>query len=482
MFNLKPVLTVIGMLLAILGAAMVIPVIFDVASHNSDWQVFAFSSILTLFVGITLFIATREKHTDLSIKEAFLLTTLSWLFVAVFGAVPFALSSLHMTYADAFFESMSGLTTTGSTVLSNLDHSPRGILIWRALLQWLGGIGVVVMAISVLPMLQIGGMQLFKAEGFDTPEKILPRATQMSAALSVIYILLTIACFIGYELAGMSVFDGIVHAMTTISTGGYSTHDLSIGYFNSVAVEVNCTLFMIAGSIPFLLYVKGYQAGLVSVFKDQQVKGFLIAVVLFSFILALQNSISNHQSFSTSFRYSSFNIVSVITGTGYASIDYTLWGSFAAVFMFVVMFIGGCSGSTSCGIKIFRFQVIFAAIEYRVKTLIYPHAVFSMKYNGRQISSKITSSVMAYLFFFVISFFAISLGLELMGIDVVTAMSAAGTCLANVGPGIGKIVGPAGNFVTLPESAKWLLSFAMLLGRLEFFAVFVLLVPAFWRA
>ncbi|MGH1350337.1 MAG: TrkH family potassium uptake protein [Methyloligellaceae bacterium] len=478
MINIRPILLVIGVLLATLGVAMMIPAFFDLASGNPDWVVFVFSSIITIFVGVGLAIATSGGGKDLSIREAFILTSFSWLSLAAFGAIPFAISSLEMTWADAFFESMSGLTTTGATVLTKLDDAPRGILIWRALLQWLGGIGIIVMAMAVLPMLQIGGMQLFRTEGFDTSEKILPRATQISGSLTGIYLFFTLVCFIGYSLAGMGLFDAAVHSMTTIATGGYSSHDLSIGYFNSLAVEVNCMIFMVIGSIPFLLYIKG---GLRPLLVDQQVRGFLVALAVFIFILSFQQSWVNGMDFGTALRYSSFNIISIMTGTGYASIDYTLWGAFASSVMFFVMFVGGCSGSTSCGIKIFRFQIIIAAIEYRVKTLIYPSGMFSAHYNNRPIPAQVTTSVMSFLFLFVVSFFTLSLLLELMGLDAVTAMSAAGSALANVGPGLGKIVGPAGHYGTLPEMAKWLLSFAMLLGRLELFAVLVLFTPYFWR-
>ncbi len=478
MINIRPILLVIGILLATLGVAMMIPAFFDLASSNPDWMVFVFSSIITIFIGVGLAIATSGGGKDLTIREAFILTSFSWLSLATFGALPFAISSLEMTWADAFFESMSGLTTTGATVLTKLDDAPRGILMWRALLQWLGGIGIIVMAMAVLPMLQIGGMQLFRTEGFDTTEKILPRATQISGSLTGIYLFFTLTCFIGYSLAGMGLFDAAIHSMTTIATGGYSSHDLSIGFFNSLAIEVNCMIFMVIGSIPFLLYLKG---GLMPLLKDQQVRGFLVALSVFIFILAFQQSWVNKMDFSTALRYSSFNIISIMTGTGYASIDYTLWGAFASAIMFVVMFIGGCSGSTSCGIKIFRFQIIIAAIEYRVKTLIYPNGMFSANYNGRPIPAQVTTSVMSFLFLFVVSFFTISLILELMGLDSVTAMSATGSALANVGPGLGKIVGPAGHYGTLPEAAKWVLSFAMLLGRLELFAVLVLITPHFWR-
>ena len=481
MINVRPILLVVGILLATLGCAMLLPALFDLATSTPYWRVFFLSSAITIFIGGALILANRNEAKDLNIREAFILTSLSWFSLATFGAIPFLFSNLEMTLADAFFESMSGLTTTGSTVLTGLDNAPRGILLWRALLQWLGGIGIIVMALAILPMLKIGGMQLFRVEAFDTSEKILPRATQISGSLSAIYVFFTFACFVGYMAAGMGLFDAIVHAMTTIATGGYSSHDLSIGYFNNLAVEINCMIFMIIGSIPFLLYLKGFQIGPTPLLKDQQVRGFLVTLFVFIFILTFKQVWTNGQDISTALRYSSFNIISIMTGTGYASIDYTAWGAFASAIMFAVMFIGGCSGSTSCGIKIFRFQIVQAAIEYRIKTMIYPNGMFSAKYNGRPIPAQVTASVMSFLFLFVVSFFVISFLLELTGLDTVTAMSAAGSALANVGPGLGEMIGPAGNFGKIPETAKWLLSFAMLLGRLELFAILVLVTPNFWR-
>ena len=481
MLDVRPVLFIVGILLATLGGAMLLPACFDLATGNPDWIVFILSSIITLFFGGALTFASRRETEELTIRQAFVLTTMSWLSLAVFGAIPFVLSSLNMTLADAFFESMSGLTTTGSTVLSGLDNAPAGILVWRGLMQWLGGIGIIVMALAILPMLKVGGMQLFRVEAFDTSEKILPKATQISGSLTIIYVFFTALCFFGYHMTGMPLFDAFVHSMTTIATGGYSTHDLSIGFYNNVYVEINGMIFMILGSVPFLLFLKAVNSGSLQLFKDQQVRAFLLLVVMFVLILSIQLALTTSQDFSTALRYASFNIISVMTGTGYSSIDYTVWGAFTSSMMFLVMFIGGCSGSTSCGIKVFRFQIVFAAIGYRIKTLIFPNGIFSVNYNDRPVPPQVTTSVMSFLFLFVVSFFVVSILLQLMGLDSITAMSAAGTALANVGPGLGEIVGPAGNFAKLPETAKWLLSFTMLLGRLELFAVLVLFIPSFWR-
>lgn len=481
MINLRPVLLIIGILLSTLGCAMLLPAAYEVIHNGSDWLVFIASSMLTLFVGIALAIANSGKRQDLSIREAFILAIFSWVSLATFGALPFLFSTLELSLANAFFESMSGLTTTGATVITGLDEAPRGILLWRSLLQWLGGIGIIVMALAVLPMLKIGGMQLFKVEGFDTPEKILPRATQISGNLTAIYFIFTVACMIAYYMLGMQWFDAANHAMTTIATGGYSSKDLSIGHYNNIAIEINCMIFMIVGSIPFLLYVKAFRRGPIWVFRDEQVIGFLVTLAFFICVLTFHQSWVNAMAWEDALRYSSFNIISIMTGTGYVSTDYGIWSAFAVSIMFLVMFIGGCSGSTSCGIKIFRFQIILAAIGYRVKTLIYPNGMFTATYNGHPVSASVIGSVMIFLFLFVLCFFALSLALELTGLDSVTAMSASASALANVGPGLGAVVGPTGHFGTLPDTAKWLLSFGMLLGRLELFAVLVLFTPSFWR-
>lgn len=481
MIDFRPVLLVVGILLSTLGCAMILPALYDLSIGHEDWVTFASAAGITLFTGNAMALATRGKSYELTTREAFLLTIFSWVTLAAFGALPFAWSKTDLSYTDAFFESMSGLTTTGATVIVGLDFAPPGILLWRSLLQWLGGIGIIVMAISVLPMLKIGGMQLFKVEAFDTPEKILPRATQISGSITVIYVSFTLVCAIGYHLAGMRLFDAMNHAMTTIATGGFSPYDRSFAHFNSVAIELVAMTGMIAGSLPFLLYFKAMQMGPRQIAGDQQVKGFLLTVAFFIGVLTVHQHATSDDGLAQVLRYSAFNVISIMTGTGYVSTDYGLWSSFAVALMFLVMFVGGCSGSTSCGIKIFRFQVMFAAIQHRVKTLIYPNGMFTTAYNKRPIPDGVISSVMSFFFLFVASFLILSLLLELTGLDTLTAMSSAASALANVGPGLGKIVGPSGNFANISETAKWLLSFGMLLGRLELFAVLVLFVPSFWR-
>ena len=480
--DLRPVMLVVGILLATLGCAMMLPAFYDLAVDNSDWIVFAAASGLTLFVGIALAIANRGQTQNLNIRQAFLLTTIAWLALTTFSALPFAWSTLNASFTDAFFEAMSGITTTGATVFTGLDKAPPGILLWRSILQWLGGVGIIVMAIAVLPMLRIGGMQLFRMESSDNSEKILPRATQFAGSLSLLYLVLTVLCALGYHMAGMRLFDAVAHAMTTIATGGFSTRDASIGAYDSVAVESVSIFFMIVGSLPFVLYLQALQGRVQPLLRDSQVRWFFAVLIVFVLMAWGAQATGGHEVGMLEFRDAAFNTVSIMTGTGYATVDYGKWSLFSTTLFFCIMFVGGCAGSTSCGVKIFRFQVIYENIKQHVWAIVHPRGVFVARYNGRPLSENVSSSVMSFVFLFLLCFAAISGLLALYGLDTVTAFSASASALANVGPGLGDIVGPAGTYKDLPDGVKWILSFAMLLGRLELFTVLVLVLPAFWRS
>lgn len=481
LLDFRPIIFVVGILLSMIAAAMVVPAIMDISADNPDWQSFALSSGLTMFVAGLMVLTTRSSASTLNVRQAFLMTTMVWILLPAFSALPFLASGMNMNYTDAFFEAMSGLTTTGSTVISGLEAAPPGILLWRSILQWMGGVGIVVMAISILPMLQIGGMQLFRMEFSDRIEKALPRAAQIGTWIFGIYIALSIICAYLFWLAGMSWFDAFNHAMTTVATGGFSTHDASFSYFNSAVIDAIATVFMILGSLPFLLYLALLKNDWKPFFVDTQVRWFFgilgTAVGLMTGYLMVQQG----TDFWGAFRYTSFNVSSIMTGTGFASTDYSQWGAFAMPLFFLIMFVGGCAGSTTCGIKIFRFQVLFETARIQMRTLLQPHGVFISYYNGKPIPEAVSSSVMAFFFMFAGIFALLSMALGLMGLDFVTATSAAGTALANVGPGLGDIVGPSGNFATLPDGAKWLLSLGMLLGRLEIFTVLILFTAHFWQ-
>jgi len=482
MNNNKTVFFATGVLLLILGTFMLIP-FFVQFLYDEKSNAFLSSASITAFIGILLVLTNLEEEKKLNLQQAFLLTTLSWLSIAIFGCIPFLLSDLHLSFIDAFFESMSGITTTGSTIISNLDNAPKSILIWRALLQWLGGIGIIVMAITILPLLNIGGMQLFRMESSDTTEKILPRTRKVTIIISIIYLALTLACGGSYWLAGMNIFDSVAHAMTTIATGGFSTYSSSIGYFQNPRIEIISIIFIILGSLPFIAYLKFVKGDRKIFFKDAQIKG-LIYILIFSillmfFYLILSNT---EYGFLENLRISTFNVVSVLSGTGYVTADFSSWGKFPLIFFLFLMFVGGCAGSTTCGIKIFRFQILGHFILNQIKKLVYPHGVFSIKYNNEKISNSFIYSIITFIFLYFFIFFILAAFLSIDGLDFITAISGSASAISNVGPGLGDLIGPNGNFGDLPSFSKLSLSLGMLLGRLELFAVLVLFFPSFWKS
>ncbi len=473
----------LGILLTTLGAAMMIPALIDLSVGNPDWLVFAGSGFGTLFVGVSLWLTMRGFRGDLSLKEAFVLTTGSWIVLVTFAAIPLAIApGVDLSYVDAFFEAMSGLTTTGATVIVGLDDAPPGILAWRAILQWLGGIGIIVMAIAVLPMLQVGGMQIFRMESSDTSDKILPRARQISGVILSIYTGLTILCALAYWSFGLPAFDAIAHAMTTLATGGFSTSDRSIGNWPTMGVQYTAIVFMILSSLPFALYVHVVALRPLRLIQDQQVIGFLFIAATITALLAISLVVTGTHEGESAFRAAALNGVSVLSGTGYASEDYNLWGGFADAVLFFAMFIGGCAGSASCGIKVFRVQMIAILARTHMQKVIHPRGVFSARYNGQPIPRNVAASVMTFFFLYLGIYAVIATVLSLYGVDTLTAWSSAATTLANVGPGLGDIVGPTGSFRDLHDSAKIILSASMLLGRLELFTVLVLFLPSFWRS
>jgi len=481
MNNNKTVFFAIGVLLITLGTFMLIPFVvqFIYDERNST---FLSSASITIFIGILLVLTNLEENKKLNLQQAFLLTTLSWLSIAIFGCIPFLLSNLNLSFVDAFFESMSGITTTGSTIITNLDNAPKGILIWRAILQWLGGIGVIVMAITVLPLLNVGGMQLFRVESSDTTEKILPRAREVTIIISIIYLTLTFTCGIAYWLVGMNIFDSIAHSMTTIATGGFSTYSNSIGYFQNPKIEIIAIIFIMLGSVPFIAYLKFVKGDQKIFFKDVQIKGLIYIFIISVLLIFLYLLFSNREySFAENLRISTFNVVSILSGTGYVTSDFSLWGKFPLIFFLFLMFIGGCAGSTTCGIKIFRFQILGLFILNQIKKLIYPHGIFPMKYNNEKISNPFIYSIMTFIFLYFFIFFILAALLSLYGLGFISAISGSATAISNVGPGLGDMIGPNGNFSDLSTFSKLNLSLGMLLGRLELFAVLVLFFPSFWK-
>ncbi|MEK9849089.1 MAG: TrkH family potassium uptake protein [Candidatus Puniceispirillum sp.] len=479
--QLSPVLNILGLLATILAGTMLIPMCVDLYVGSADWQVFAMSALLTGFFGVSVWLATnRREGLDLGLRQAFLLTNGAWVIISVFGALPFMFSELDLSVTDSLFESVSGITTTGSTVLVTIELASPGILIWRALLQWLGGVGIVVMAMAILPMLSVGGMQLFRTESYERPESVVPRATQLAGGIGLVYAGLTALWAIMLWLAGMGGFDAVAHAMTTLATGGYSTRTASIGAFDSATIEWIIIAGMITGSLPFAHYLAMVRGGWRSLMNDPQVRWFLMLVT--GLVLLLCWNLTHHgQNFGEALRQASFNGVSIMTGTGYVSANFSAWGGFATTILLLVMFIGGCGGSTTCGIKVFRLQVLAATVKVQIHRLLRPHAVVLAYYNRRPVASEVMDSVMGFFYLYILGFVLIAILLGLTGLDFVTALSGAATSISNVGPGLGEIIGAEGNFSSLPASAKWIMCFAMLLGRLEIFTVLVMLNPEFWR-
>lgn len=490
MLSFRPVVLVTGALVAVLGLMMLIPMVADLLSpdeiHRADWSAFAIGAIIAVATGGGAAAASWGPIKTVSTREGFLLTAVSWLMLVLFAAIPLALGGLHLSYVDAFFEAMSGLTTTGSTVVTGLDDAPPGALLWRSMLQWFGGVGIIIMAFAVLPALKIGGMQIFKSEAWDTSEKFIANATQYSLSLTMIYVFFTTLCFLLLWAFGMPAWDAVNHAMTTVATGGYSTKDASLGAFLTVGrapLDLIVTTFMIIGSLPFGIFLAAVLRGAWSrLFSDSQIQFFFTVVAGLTFIMMFRVlTLFDDMDLFTAFRLAIFNVVSVLTGTGFATTDYNAWGPFAVGFFFCIMFIGGCAGSTSCGMKIFRFQVALGAISVYARRLAHPNSVAVARYNGRPLTDDVFVSVLSFFFVYFATFATLAVLLSGLGLDTLTALSAAGSAIANVGPGLGEIVGPAGNFSTLPDMAKMLLAGGMLLGRLELFTILVILSPTFWR-
>lgn len=478
--DFRPILYINGLLLCILSLSMVMPMLADFYFGYDDWKVFFICIIITAFFGGALILSTAGLEFNISTRQAFLLTNSVWVVLPTFGAMPFWFSSLDMSITDSFFEAMSGITTTGSTVITGLDYAPAGILLWRAILQWLGGIGIIIMAMSVLPFLKVGGMQIFRTE-LSEDEKALPRTAQLANSIAIIYIALTAICTILFMLVGLETFDAIAHAMTTISTGGFSTFDASFSHYTTLGPEIVAIIFMTLGGTPFVLYLKAIRGNLRPLFKDSQVHWFLsilaIAIIVTTSYLYLQQGMH----FGEALRRSSFNVISIMTGTGFGSGDFNAWGGFAVSMFFFLMVVGGCAGSTSCGIKVFRFQVLHAVTKVQINKLLHPNGVFIPHYNGKPMPKDVPSSVMGFFFVYALGFSFLAITLSYVGLDFITAMSGAATSISNVGPGLGEIIGPTGTFKPLPDSAKWILCVGMLFGRLELFAVLVMLSPHFWK-
>ncbi|MBB6341832.1 trk system potassium uptake protein TrkH [Pseudomonas fluvialis] len=472
---------IIGLFLITLAVSMVIPMLtLLLFQRQDDLDAFLWSSLITFVAGLLLVAPGKPKDAHMRPRDMYLLTTLSWVVVCTFAALPMVIIQ-HISYTDSFFETMSGITTTGSTVLVGLDSASPGLLIWRSMLHWLGGIGFIGMAVAILPLLRVGGMRLFQSESSDWGEKVMPRSHMAAQYILGVYSLLTLLGFFAFWAAGMTPFEAINHSMSMISTGGFSTSDNSMANWQQPAVHWVAVLFMILGSLPFTLYVATMRGRRKALLKDHQVRGFLGFLLLTWLVFGTWLWANSEHAWLDAFRIVAVNVTSVVTTTGVALGDYTLWGSFAVLLFFYLTFIGGCSGSTAGGLKIFRFQVAYVLLKANLQQLIHPRAVIKQQYNGHNLDEDIVRSLITFSFFFTITIGVIALGLTLTGLDWVTSLTGAATAVCNVGPGLGPIIGPVGNFSTLPDSAKWLLTIGMLLGRLEILTVLVPFTRTFWK-
>lgn len=478
--DLRPIFQIVGLLLSTLALAMLLPATVDALAGHPDWRGLLAASAITLFLGLLVMLSNRTGSTRLSPRQTFLVTTLGWVTVAAAAAMPFMLSSLHLSVTDAMFEAISGITTTGATTIHDLAKAPPGLLLWRGILQWLGGIGMIVMALTVLPALKIGGMQIFRLESGEASDKVMPRAARVTSAVTMIYLGLTALLAVALWLEGMTGFDALIHAMTSISTGGFSTSDYSLMLITTPWMQLTIMLGMIAGGLPFLAYLQLLHGQTWALRRDPQLRWYGTLLLVGGGAVSLWLWVSYAQEPGDALRYGFFTATSIMTGTGFVVVDYNQWAGLPLAIQFFLMFIGGCAGSTAGGIKVFRFQILLANAWVQIQRLLSPNAVLIPNYNRKPIPDHVAESVMGFLFVYTLTFTILAMALAMLGLDFITALSAAASAIGNIGPGIGQI-GPLTTHAGLSDPIKWLLSAGMLLGRMEMFVVLVVFTPAFWR-
>lgn len=483
LINFKVVLSVVGSLVFISGLLMATSIPFSIYYKDGSLMAIVFASLITLASGFLLRAGTQKHRNDeIKKREGFLIVALGWVFMALFGTLPYILSGSISEYSNAFFETISGLTTTGATILDNIEELPNGILFWRSMTQWIGGMGIIVLTIAVLPLLGVGGMELFVAEApGPTKDKIHPRIKETAKRLWLIYVFLTLLEAILLKLAGMSYFDAINHALTTMSSGGFSTKQGSIAAFNSPLIEYIIIFFMFCAGTNFVLLYYGIKLKFRKFVENDEFKWYLGAVIFW--VLVILPSVYHRigdLGFEDAFRGALFQVVSILTTTGYATADFTNWGIFVIFVFFLMLFSGSSAGSTSGGIKIARIVLLVKNGFLEFKRRLHPNAVVHVQLNNRAVPPKIIYNVMAFFFTYLFVFVIGSLLLSALEVDFVTSISAVATCITNVGPGLAN-VGPSETFSGLPDAGKWILSFLMLLGRLELFTIAILFTPYFWR-
>lgn len=479
--DVRPVLHIVGVLLVTLGGFMLIPGFVDLAEETTDRGAFFLSSLITVVMGASLIFAFRGEIKRINIRQTYLMTTLAWLACTAFGALPFMFAEPHLRYVDAFFETMSGLSTTGATVMTGLNDMDKGILLWRGLLHWIGGIGIVAMAVMILPVLRVGGMQVFRSESSERSEKLMPTARGLAGMMLLVYLALSVLCMVSFVIAGMPFFDAVCHAMAAIGTGGFSTKDESIAFYDSYAINWVATIFSLAGSLPLMWYAILARSRGVALRISEQVFALLWVIGIATAVMTGWVWIRLDMPFFAALTHSATNVTSVVTTTGFASADYTQWGTFANVMFFLLMFVGGCTGSTSGSIKIFRWQVLARAVRAQLRLMLHPHRVAVIMYEGKALQDDVVQSVISYFFAYIVTFAFLVLIVSAFGTDFVTSLTGVAATLGAVGPGLGGTIGPVGNYGPLSDGAKWTFSIGMLLGRLELFTVYMLLTRSFWR-
>lgn len=483
MIDLRPVGHIIGMLIATLGAMMLFPMALDYMSGDANWMAFGESAVVTCLAGAVLTLScanSTKKGQGITLRQSFILTTGTWVMLPAFGALPFIFGLPDATVTNAVFEAVSGMTTTGTTVFIGLDDLPPGVNLWRGILQWLGGLGIVIVALIFLPVMKVGGMQFFRSEGFDTLGKILPRALDISTALIQIYIVLTIACAASYFALGMDGYDAVVHALTTVSTGGFSSSDISFGKFEH-SMEIVAIVFMLLASMPFIRFVQVAQGNFTPLWRDPQVRAYIRWNAYAALAVTVYEMYHFNRPFLESIRESSFNIVSTFSGTGFASVDLSTWGPFPFVLLIMVGLIGGCTSSTGCSVKVFRYLILFEAIKVQIRRLHSPSAILDVRYEGRRVGDDVINSVIVFFTLFILTFGVVAVALSFTGLETKTAFTASWTAVANVGPAFGPEVGPTGAVDAFPAAARWIMIGGMLVGRLELLSVYVLFLARFWR-
>lgn len=479
--DIRPVGYIIGWLVTLLGALMLLPMLLDAWDRDPNARAFAIAAIVSMLAGAAVATACAEARTrTLGLRQGFLLTAGVWAVFPAVAALPLMLGAPHLSVTDAYFELTSALTATGSTVIVGLDLLPRGVLLWRIVATWIGGIGVILLAMILLPVLNIGGMQILRNADFNTLGKIMPRAKAIALSIGSVYAGLTLICALAYVWAGMRGFDALVHAMSTVATGGMANRDTSFAELPPAAQWI-ATVFMLIGSLSFIRYVQLLRGEPRALFEDSQIRTFLAIYAAFVASLVLARRLNGDSLDATALREVAFNLASVISSTGFASTDYSQWGPMAEVVFFCAMMIGGCSGSTTGGPKVFRYQLLFAAISAEVSRLHSPNIVHTPRFQGVAVTDDVLDSVIAYFMMFFLSFGVGAVLLSLFGLDPVSAISGAVACLSNIGPGLGPLIGPVGTFAPLPDPAKWVCSFLMLAGRLELLTVYVIFTAGFWR-